>query len=154
MREANAKKAMRVKAEEEKQLVEFWNGVKECIDKRQIAGYRIPETVIIERNGKQISTTPEDFFNYVYQVDDKGLSRYENDLMKLSPAERRDEELLKAWLKYTGKGYDSLIEMAVSDKEAKKLKLTASQRKSTKGAIKITKPDSKKDALKDERFGY
>lgn len=154
MRETNAKEAMRVKAEEEKQLVEFWNGVKECIDKRQIAGYRIPETVIIERNGKQISTTPEDFFNYVYQVDDKGLSRYENDLMKLSPAERRDEELLKAWLKYTGKGYDSLIEMAVSDKEAKKLKLTASQRKSTKGAIKITKPDSKKDALKDERFGY
>lgn len=154
MREANAKEAMRVKAEEEKQLVEFWNGVKECIDKRQIAGYRIPETVIIERNGKQISTTPEDFFNYVYQVDDKGLSRYENDLMKLSPAERRDEELLKAWLKYTGKGYDSLIEMAVSDKEAKKLKLTASQRKTTKGAIKITKPDSKKDALKDERFGY
>lgn len=130
------------------------DGVKECIDKRQIAGYRIPETVIIERNGKQISTTPEDFFNYVYQVDDKGLSRYENDLMKLSSAERRDEELLKAWLKYTGKGYDSLIEMAVSDKEAKKLKLTASQRKSTKGAIKITKPDSKKDALKDERFGY
>jgi hypothetical protein len=46
MREANAKEAMRVKAEEEKQLVEFWNGVKECIDKRQIAGYRIPETVI------------------------------------------------------------------------------------------------------------
>lgn len=154
VREANAKEALRVKAEEEKQLVEFWNGVKECIDKRQIAGYRIPETVIIERNGKQISTTPEDFFNYVYQVDDKGLSRYENDLMKLSPAERRDEELLKAWLKYTGKGYDSLIEMAVSDKEAKKLKLTASQRKSTRGAIKITKPDSKKDVLKDERFGY
>lgn len=152
--EANAKEALRVKAEEEKQLVEFWNGVKECIDKRQIAGYRIPETVIIERNGKQISTTPEDFFNYVYQVDDKGLSRYENDLMKLSPAERRDEELLKAWLKYTGKGYDSLIEMAVSDKEAKKLKLTASQRKSTRGAIKITKPDSKNDVLKDERFGY
>lgn len=154
VREANAKEALRVKAEEEKQLVEFWNGVKECIDKRQIAGYRIPETVIIERNGKQISTTPEDFFNYVYQVDDKGLSRYENDLMKLSLAERRDEELLKAWLKYTGKGYDSLIEMAVSDKEAKKLKLTASQRKSTRGAIKITKPDSKNDVLKDERFGY
>lgn len=42
MREANAKEAMRVKAEEEKQLVEFWNGVKDCIDKRQIAGYRIP----------------------------------------------------------------------------------------------------------------
>lgn len=154
VREANAKEALRVKAEEEKQFVEFWNGVKECIDKRQIAGYRIPETVIIERNGKQISTTPEDFFNYVYQVDDKGLSRYETDLMKLSPAERRDEELLKAWLKYTGKGYDSLIEMAVSDKEAKKLKLTASQRKSTRGAIKITKPDSKNDVLKDERFGY
>lgn len=153
-REANAKEALRVKTEEEKQLVEFWSGVKECIDKRQIAGYRIPETVIIERNGKQISTTPEDFFNYVYQVDDKGLSRYENDLMKLSTAERRDEELLKAWLKYTGKGYDSLIEMAVSDKEAKKLKLTASQRKSTRGAIKITKPDSKNDVLKDERFGY
>lgn len=154
IREANAKEAMRVKEEEEKQLIEFWTGVRECIDKRQIAGYRIPETVIVERNGKQISTTPEDFFNYVYQVDDKGLSRYENDLMKLSPAERRDEELLKAWLKYTGKGYDSLIEMAVSDKEAKKLKLTASQRKSTRGAIKITKPDSKNDVLKDERFGY
>ena len=47
-----------------------------------------------------------------------------------------------------------MTSLVVSDKEAKKLKLTASQRKSTKGAIKITKPDSKKDVLKDERFGY
>lgn len=152
-REINAKEAAKVKAEEEKQLVEFWKGVKDCIDKREIAGYRIPETIIIERDGKKISTTPEDFYNYVYQVDDKGLSRYENELMKLTPAERRDEELLKAWLKYTGKGYNSLVEMAVSDKEAKKLKLIASQRRTTKSAVKVIKPN-KSDALRDERFGY
>lgn len=153
LKETNAKEAARVKDEEEKQLVEFWKGVKECIDKREIAGYRIPETIIIERDGKKISTTPEDFYNYVYQVDDKGLSRYENELMKLTPAQRRDEELLKAWLKYTGKGYDSLVEMAVSDKEAKKLKLIASQRRTTKNTVKVIKPN-KNDALKDERFGY
>lgn len=152
-KETNAKEAAKVKAEEEKQLVEFWKGVRECIDKREIAGYRIPETIIIERDGKKISTTPEDFYNYVYQVDDKGLSRYENELMKLTPAERRDEELLKAWLKYTGKGYDSLVEMAISDKEAKKLKLIASQRRTTKNTVKVIKPN-KNDALKDERFGY
>lgn len=153
-KEANAKEALRIKQEEEQQLIEYWNGVKDCIDKRVIAGYRIPETIIIERNGKQITTTPDDFFNYVYQVDDKGMSRYENDLMKLSPAERRDEELLKAWLKYTGKGYDSLVEMAMSDKEVKRLKLVSSQRKSAKGSVKITKPANKDVSLKDERFGY
>lgn len=153
LRETNAREAAKVKDEEEKQLVEFWKGVKDCIDKREIAGYRIPETIIIERDGKKISTTPEDFYNYVYQVDDKGLSRYENELMKLTPAQRRDEELLKAWLKYTGKGYDSLVEMAVSDKEAKKLKLIASQRRTTKSTVKVIKPD-KNDALKNERFGY
>ena len=62
------KKLCELKQKKRNNLLEFWNGVKECIDKRQIAGYRIPETVIIERNGKQISTTPEDFFNYIYQV--------------------------------------------------------------------------------------
>lgn len=54
----------------------------------------------------------------------------------------------------TRKASDTRDSNCAADKEAKKLKLTASQRKSTKGAIKITKPDSKKDALKDERFGY
>ena len=57
----------------------YWNGVKATIDNRVINGYKIPETIIMSKDGKQITATPNDFFNYVYQTDASGKSAYEND---------------------------------------------------------------------------
>lgn len=154
VRKRNSEEAARVQAEYDKQVEDYWKGVKTTIDNRKIAGYKIPETIIINKNGKQISCTPNDFFKYVYEVDNDGFSQYQRELANETPADRMQDELLKAWLKFTGKSYDSLVEMAVAEKEAKKLRLTANKNKAAKTTIKITKAAKNNNSLNDENFGY
>ena len=154
LREENAKAALQAQQEYEAQVVAYWKEVKSCVDKREIAGYKIPDVIILDRGGKQVSATPDDFFNYVYQVDDNGMSQYQRELAKEAPAERMNDELLKAYLKYTGKSYNSLLEMAVANKEVKKLRLTANKNKSAKATIKITKAAKTNGNLDGENFGY
>ena len=154
LREQNSKAAMEAQKEYEAQVTAYWKDVKSCIDKREIAGYKIPDVIILDRGGKQVSATPDDFFNYVYQVDEYGMSQYQRALAKESPADRMNDELLKAYLKYTGKSYNSLLEMAVANKEVKKLRLTANKNKSAKATIKITKAAKTNGNLDGENFGY
>lgn len=154
VREENSRAAVEAQRKYEEEVTAYWKNVKSCIDKREIAGYKIPETIIINKNGKQISTTPNDFFNYVYQVDDNGMSQYQRELANESIQDRMQDELLKAWLKYTGKSYDSLLEIGVAAKEVKKLRLTANNNKSAKATIKITKAAKNNGNLANEKFGY
>ena len=154
LREENSRAALQAQQEYEAQVVAYWKDVKSCIDKREIAGYKIPDVIILDRGGKQVSATPDDFFNYVYQVDDNGMSQYQKELAKEAPADRMNDELLKAYLKYTGKSYNSLLEMAVANKEVKKLRLTANKNKSAKATIKITKAAKTNGNLDGENFGY
>lgn len=154
VREQNSKAAIEAQKEYDAQVAAYWKEVKSCIDKREIAGYKIPDVIILDRDGKQVSATPEDFFNYVYQIDEYGMSQYQKALAKETPAERMNDELLKAYLEYTGKSYNSLLEMAVADKEVKKLRLTANKNKSAKATIKITKATRKSSNLDGENFGY
>lgn len=154
LREENSRVALQAQQEYEAQVVAYWKDVKSCIDKREIAGYKIPDVIILDRGGKQVSATPDDFFNYIYQVDDNGMSQYQKELSKEAPAERMNDELLKAYLKYTGKSYNSLLEMAVANKEVKKLRLTANKNKSAKATIKITKAAKTNGNLDGENFGY
>lgn len=154
VREENAKAALKAQQEYEAQVAAYWKEVKSCVDKREIAGYKIPDVIILNRGGKQVSATPEDFFNYIYQVDEQGMSQYQRELANEAPADRMNDELLKAYLKYTGKSYNSLLEMAVANKEVKKLRLTANKNKSAKATIKITKAAKTNGNLDGENFGY
>lgn len=154
IREENAKAALKAQQEYEAQVAAYWKEVKSCVDKREIAGYKIPDVIILDRCGKQVSATPEDFFNYIYQVDEQGISQYQRELANEAPADRMNDELLKAYLKYTGKSYNSLLEMAVANKEVKKLRLTANKNKSAKATIKITKAAKTNGNLDGENFGY
>lgn len=154
IREENAKAALKAQQEYEAQVAAYWKEVKSCVDKREIAGYKIPDVIILDRGGKQVSATPEDFFNYIYQVDEQGMSQYQRELANEAPADRMNDELLKAYLKYTGKSYNSLLEMAVANKEVKKLRLTANKNKSAKATIKITKAAKTNGNLDGENFGY
>lgn len=154
VREENAKAALKAQQEYEAQVAAYWKEVKSCVDKREIAGYKIPDVIILDRGGKQVSATPEDFFNYIYQVDEQGMSQYQRELANEAPADRMNDELLKAYLKYTGKSYNSLLEMAVANKEVKKLRLTANKNKSAKATIKITKAAKTNGNLDGENFGY
>lgn len=154
-KDASLREELAQQAEEAEQAAieretQFWTGVKEVIDSRSIAGYKIPDTIIIERDGKKISATPDDFFNYMYQVDANGKSRYDNDLAKESLEDRRNDAILRAYLKFVGGNYTNLVDMAINDKEVKKLKLIAKSR--NQSSVKVNKPQTNKD--KDIDLGF
>lgn len=119
-------------------LEKYWNGVKETVDSKVIAGYKIPDTIVISKDGQRVSVTPNDFFNYIYQTDNEGKSAYERDLKKETPESRREDELLRAYLKFTGGSYASLVGMAVNEKNINTLKLKAKTKPTS--SVKITKP--------------
>lgn len=154
-KDASLREELAQQAEEAEQAAieretQFWTGVKEVIDSRSIAGYKIPDTIIIERDGKKISATPDDFFNYMYQVDANGKSRYDNDLAKESLEDRRNDAILRAYLKFVGGNYTNLVDMAINDKEVKKLKLIAKSR--SQSSVKVNKPQTNKG--KDIDLGF
>lgn len=137
-REQIEQEAIKQEQERLKNLETYWNGVKEVVESRKIAGYTIPDTIIVNRDGQKLSVTPNDFFNYLYRVDNEGKSQYERDLAKEDPNSRRDDEILRAYLKFVGGSYSNLVDMAVNDKEVNKLKLVAKERRAS--SIKVRKP--------------
>ena len=84
-------------------------------------------------------------------IDKNGKSRYQYDLENETPEARRNDSILRAYLKFVGGSYSNLVDMAINDKEVKKLKLIAKTRNTT--GIKITKPNSDKNNGKID-FGY
>lgn len=143
-------------AAEEKEKIEtlerYWNGVHDIIKSRKIAGYQIPESIVITRDGQKLSVTPEDFFNYIYRIDKEGKSAYERDLEAETPDVRRDDEILRAYLKYVGGNYSNLVDMAINEKNVATLKLRAKQHNAS--AIRVTKPKSTKSDGANIDLGY
>ena len=76
------------------------------------------------------------------------------DLAKQDPKQRFDDEILRAWLTYTGKGYNSLIDMAVANKQVEKLKLVANKNKGSKQTISIKAPAKNSNKVDTGAFGY
>lgn len=152
-RERTAKEAEEQRKEYQAQQDAYWKGVKESIDGKKIAGYQIPDTIILNRDGKKIAVTPNDFFNYLYLVDENGDSMYVKDLKNLTPEARRDDELLRAYLMFTGGSYADLVNMAIKEKEVKTLKLKAIE--NNKRGVKVTPPTaSNRNNSQNLDFGY
>lgn len=146
-----AEEAQQKEQENLQEQVAYWNSVKEVIDSRKIGKYTIPESIIVERDGKKLSVTPNDFFNYLYQVDAKGFSRYQYDLAKETPESRRDDAILRAYLKFVGGDYSNLVDMAINEKEVQKLRLKAKE--NHKSQMRITKPTEPKQKGGKMDFG-
>lgn len=144
--------AERKENERIKRLEDYWNGVHDVIKSRNIAGYQIPETIVINRDGQKISVTPEDFFNYVYRVDNDGLSAYERALATETPESRRDDEILRAYLKFVGGNYSNLVSMAINKEKVATLRLKAKERNTT--TVRVTKPQQTGVKGTDIDFGY
>ena len=132
--------AERKENERIEKLEKYWNGVHDVIKTRQIAGYQIPENIIINRNGQKLSVTPEDFFNYLYRVDENGDSQYNKDLAAQTPESRRDDEILRAYLMFVGGNYSNLVNMAINKEKVATLKLKAKERNTS--TVRITKPSN------------
>ena len=144
--------AERKENERIQKLENYWNGVHDVIKTRNIAGYQIPETIIINRDGQKISATPEDFFNYIYRVDNNGMSAYERALAAETPESRRDDEILRAYLKFVGGNYSNLVNMAINKEKVAKLRLKSKERNSS--TIRINRPQNTNNKNTNIDFGY
>lgn len=151
-RDELAAEAERKENERIQRLEKYWNGVHDVVKSRNIAGYQIPDSIIINRNGQKISVTPEDFFNYIYRVDKDGKSAYERDLEAETLESRRDDEILRAYLKFVGGNYSNLVEMAINKEKVNKLKLRAKERNTS--TIRINKPKTTTAKGADIDLGY
>lgn len=139
-------------AERLQRLENYWNSVYDVIKNRTIAGYQIPESIIISRNGQKLSVTPEDFFNYIYRVDKDGKSAYERDLATETPESRRDDEILRAYLKFVGGNYSNLVDMAINKEKVNRLKLKAKERNTS--TVRISKPKTNTNKGTNIDLGY
>lgn len=150
-REYLKQEAQKAENERIENAKKYWGNIHEIVKSRQIAGYNIPESIVVTRDGKKTTATIEDFFNYMYQVDKNGKSRYNYDLEKEDPNARVHDDILRAYLKFTGGSYSNLLDMAVNKKEVSKLILKSKETK--KPSISVRKPSSKKNN-KDIDFGF
>lgn len=151
-KEERAEAARQAAIREQQESDAYWNDVQEVIKNRKIAGYQIPETIIINKDGKKIAATPTDFFNYVYQVDQQGNSRYTNDLAQLTPEQRRDDSLLRAYLRFTGGSYADLVNLAIREQEVNTLRLKAKD--NNRRTARIVPPTTSKPNSGGNKFGY
>lgn len=147
-----AKQAQEQEEEQAKQEQEYWEDIYNVIQSKKIAGYQIPESIIVNRNGQKIACTPNDFFNYIYLVDNEGKSAYQRDLEAETPETLRDDNILRAYLKFVGGNYSNLVDMAINEKQVTKLKLRAKENKQS--TIRISKPNTTNKQNKDIDLGY
>ena len=143
--EAYAKQAEAQRQQQEAETIAYWKGIKDTIDKREIGGYKLPESLVKEVNGQKVTVTPNDFYDYLSRgiKDEDGniATAYERALANQSPEEATNQELLSAWLMFTGGTYKDLVKMAINNEQVKTLKLVSKGNKGH-GAVRITKPQT------------
>ena len=150
-REKIQQEAQEREEEERQNMIEYWNQVHNVVKSRKIAGYTIPESIVVNRDGQKTVATVEDFFNYIYQVDNEGKSRYNKDIENEDPQVRLQNDILRAYLKFTGGNYTNLVDMAINNEKVNKLILKSKENK--KSTISVRKPETKHKG-KEIDFGY
>lgn len=153
----NYRKEIEAKAEEQRKAdaeatANYWASVDKIISNRVINGYRIPETFTKEVDGRKITITPKDFFDYISvpkeTADGRRSTAYQQDLAKLTDEEYMNREMLDAWLMFAGGTYKDLIDMAVKEDKVRQLRVKSKEQRSTK-TVKIIKNPNKKSSIDD-----
>lgn len=154
-KEAIEKQAAEAEQAEYEATVNYWKEVSRKVKSRNIGGYKIPESVVREVNGQKITSTPDDFFNFLYRQDEdkdgNRMSGYQRYLNNLSDEELLDKDMLDAWLAFTGGTYKDLVKMAIKEKEVAKLRLVAKDK--GQKTVRVTKPaDNAKTDINNIRW--
>lgn len=148
-RERIAQQAEEVEAQQQQYIAEYWKSVQDIVQGGKIAGYDIPETISVNRDGRTIAVGRNEFFNYLYQVDGEGKSMYQRDIEATDETTQLQDQLLRAYLMFTGGSYADLVTMADNKNKVKHLKLAA--KNSKKPSVRINRNNSNKP--KDLDFG-
>lgn len=149
-KESLKKEAERIEQEQRESIKQYWENVHKVVSTKQLGTYKLPDTIVRTIDGKKLGGSIEDFFNYIYQVDNEGKSRYVRDLEKDSQENRLQDELLRAYLKYTGGSYSNLVDMEINKKEVNRLKIISKENKGKSIRITAT-PKTKSDKID---FGF
>lgn len=144
--EEYARQAEAQRKEEEEAANAYWNNVHSKLSEGKIGEYQLPKTFVREVNGQKVTTNIDDFFDYLYrQVPDENgnyVTAYQMDRYAKSDDDNLNEELIAAWLTFTGGSYKDLVDMAVREQQVKTLKLKSKENEGRKTVV-ITKPANK-----------
>ena len=129
----------------------YWENVEKTISKGELLGYSIPEQIQCNRDGKKVMLSRKDFLKYVSTpVDSEGNTAYMLDEAKVDSNARMQDDLLKAFLKFTGGNYASLVGMAVNKQKVLSIRTAAAQTTGKRTVIINSKGNNSKTVDNDQ----
>ena len=129
----------------------YWENVEKTISKGELLGYSIPEQIQSNRDGKKVMLSRKDFLKYVSTpVDSEGNTAYMLDEAKVDSNARMQDDLLKAFLKFTGGNYASLVGMAVNKHKVLSVRTAAAQTTGKRTVIINSKGNNSKTVDNDQ----
>lgn len=129
----------------------YWDSVEKTISKGELLGYSIPEQIQCNKDGKKVMLSRKDFLKYVSTpVDSEGNTAYMLDEAKVDSNARMQDDLLKAFLRFTGGDYASLVGMAVNKQKVLSIRTTAAQTTGKRTVIINSKGNNSKTVDNDQ----
>lgn len=129
----------------------YWDNVEKTISKGELLGYSIPEQIQCNKDGKKVMLSRKDFLNYVSTpVDSEGNTAYMLDEAKVDSDARMQDDLLKAFLRFTGGDYASLVGMAVNKQKVLSIRTAAAQTTGKRTVIINSKGNNSKTVDNDQ----
>lgn len=149
-----AEQKAQVEAEEAAAAAEekaYWDNVEKTISKGELLGYSIPEQIQCNKDGKKVMLSRRDFLKYVSTpVDSEGNTAYMLDEAKVDSDARMQDDLLKAFLRFTGGDYASLVGMAVNKQKVLSIRTAAAQTTGKRTVIINSKGNNSKTVDNDQ----
>lgn len=129
----------------------YWDNVEKTISKGELLGYSIPEQIQCNKDGKKVMLSRKDFLKYVSTpVDSEGNTAYMLDEAKVDSDARMQDDLLKAFLRFTGGDYASLVGMAVNKQKVLSIRTAAAQTTGKRTVIINSKCNNSKTVDNDQ----
>lgn len=129
----------------------YWDNVEKTISKGELLGYSIPEQIQCNKDGKKVMLSRKDFLKYVSTpVDSEGNTAYMLDEAKVDSDARMQDDLLKAFLRFTGGDYASLVGMAVNKQKVLSIRIAAAQTTGKRTVIINSKGNNSKTVDNDQ----
>ena len=129
----------------------YWDNVEKTISKGELLGYSIPEQIQCNKDGKKVMLSRKDFLKYVSTpVDSEGNTAYMLDEAKVDSDARMQDDLLKAFLRFTGGDYASLVGMAVNKQKVLSIRTAAAQTIGKRTVIINSKGNNSKTVDNDQ----
>lgn len=139
-------KANEIKRLEQEKIDAYMKEVDNVIKTNKLAGYEIPKNFVKVVDGQKINYNLDNFYNYITRVGNDNKTDYQRALENMDITTQINNDLLSAWLTYTGGDFSALIAHALDTAKVEKLKIISNTNKqrTSGGVIKLTPPKTEK----------